>query len=105
VGIDCPGSVYAGYGLGDAAGGSRHLRMRGRRGCQKTVWQRVFVGARDAVTDRGVARPDSPSGPDDRRALGANLGPLDLRADDGFHGGVQQPVFVLKAKGPLIPGG
>ncbi len=44
------------------------------------------MGSSDAGTDRGVALADGPSGPNDRRAPGGNLGTLDSRADDGLHG-------------------
>ena len=63
-----------------------------------------------AIDDTGtdlwtVAQADGSSGPDDRRALGGNLGPPDSRADDGLHGGAQQPVVGRKAKGPRVPDG
>jgi hypothetical protein len=82
----------------DQAGASKHLRMEGRRVRQETVQQRVLVGVSDAGTDRGGARADGRSGPDDRRALGGNLSLLDSRADDRLHGGLNSLFSVVKRK-------
>lgn len=65
----------------------------------------VRLGARDAGPKRRTARADGPSCPDDRRALGGNLGPLDSRTDDRLHGGFQQPVLGREAKGSWLPDG
>jgi hypothetical protein len=84
VAIDVPGAVCDVHRLQDEAGASRHLRMEGCRRHQETVWERVCVGARDVGKGLGVAQADGPSCPDDRRALGENLGPLESRAYDGL---------------------
>ncbi len=105
VGVDGPGTVCDGHSLRDEAGASRHLRAEGCRGGQEAVPKRVRLGACNAGTDRGFARADGAHSPDDRRALGGDLGPLDSRPDDRFHGGSQQPVLGREAAGTRIPGG
>jgi len=55
----------------------------------------VRHGEGDKGIDRGVALAHGSGGPNDRRAHGGNLGPLDTRAKDRLHGGTQQPVLSL----------
>ena len=86
-------AVRDGIGLRNQAGISRHLPVEGRRGDQEAGPELMCLGACGAGANRGVAGADGPSRPDDRGALGANLGPLDSMADDSLHGGTQQPVF------------
>jgi len=62
----------------------------------------VCLGPGDEGTNRGVARADGTSGPDDRRALGGYSDSLDSRSDDGLHGGTQQPVLGCVAQGPRV---
>ncbi len=102
-GIDGPGTVCDGNFQRDEAGISRHLRMDGHRGRQETVRQLVRVGASEVEANRGVARADGSSAPDNRSEFGWNPGPLESRADDGLHGGAQQVVFGRKAKDPRVP--
>ncbi len=94
-----------GHGLRDEAGASRHLRAEEYRGGQETVPKLVRLGAGDAVANRRTARADGSSGPDGRGALGGNLGPLDLRADDRLHGGSQQLVLSREEQSPRVPNG
>ncbi len=105
VGVDGPGTVCDWHGLRDEAGASRHLRAEGCRGGQEAVPKLVCLGAGDAWTDRGFARADGAHSPDDRRALGGDLGPLDSRPDDRCHEGSQQPVLSSEAAGTRIPDG
>ena len=105
VGIDGSGTVCNGHGLRDEAGASRYLPMEGCGRSQEAVRELVRVGPSDAGADRGVARAHGASGPDDRRAHGGNLGPLDSRPDDRLHGGTQQPVLSREAQGARVPDG
>ena len=68
----------AGWGKSDRACAERRLRMEGGLGRQDTVRQPVSVGTEDAGIGREVAQADGPSGPDDSRPLGENLGPTGL---------------------------
>jgi hypothetical protein len=63
------------------------------------------MGAIDAGANWVVARADGPSGPDDRRSLGENLGPPGSRAHHLLHAVVQQTVLSCDAKGTRIPDG
>ena len=69
MGVGGPETVCDGQGLGDEASASRHLRLVGCRGGQEAVRKLLRLGACDTGTDRGVARTDGPSGPDDRGHL------------------------------------
>ena len=60
-------------------------------------------GAGDSGTNRRTARADGQSCPDYRRALGGNLGPLDLRSDDCLRGRSQQLVVSREAQSPRVP--
>ena len=102
VGVDGSGTVCNGHGLRDEAGASRHLSLEGRRGRQETVRELVRLGEGDEGAGRGVARAHGASCPDDRRAHGENLGPLNSRPDDRLHGGTQQPVLSREAQGPRV---
>ena len=102
VGVDGSGTVCDWHGLRDEAGASRYLPMEGCGRSQKAVRELVRVGPSDEGTNRGVARTDGPCRPDNRRALGGYSGPLDSRADDGLHGGTQQPVLSCDAQGPRV---
>ena len=102
VGVDGSGTVCNGHGLRDEAGASRYLPMEGCGRSQKAVRELVRVGPSDEGTNRGVARTDGPCRPDNRRELGGYSGPLDSRADDGLHGGTQQPVLGCQAQGPRV---
>ncbi len=105
VGVDGPGTVCDRPRLRDEAGASRHLRAEGCRGGQETVSKLVRLGAGDKGANRRTARADGPSCPDDRGALGGNLGPLDSRSDDRLHGGSQQLVLSCEAQSPRAPDG
>ena len=105
VGVDGSGTVCNGHSLRDEAGASRYLPMEGCGRSQEAVRELVRVGPGDEGTNREVARTDGPCRSDDRRALGGNLGPLDSRADDGLHGGTQQPVLGCEAQGPRVSDG
>ena len=102
VGVDVPGTVRDGHGLRDEAGASRYLPMERCGRSQEAVRELVRVGPGDEGANRGVARADGPCRTDDRRALGGYFGPLDSRADDGLHGGTQQPVLSCEAQGPRV---
>jgi len=102
VGVDGSGTVCDWHGLRDEAGASRYLPMEGCGRSQEAVRELVRVGPGDEGGDRGVARADGPRRSDDRRALGGYSGPLDSRADDGLHGGTQQPVLGCEAQGPRV---
>ena len=93
VGIDGSGTVCDWHGLRNEAGASRYLPMEGCGRGQEAVWGLVRVGPGDEGTNRGVARIDGPCRPDDRRALGGDLGPFDSNPDHRLHRGSQLPVL------------
>jgi hypothetical protein len=105
VGVDVLGTVRDGYGLRDEAAASRHLSIEGRRGPQENVRELVGLGKGDEGAGWGVARAYGVSGPDDRRADGGNLGPLESRPDDRLHGGTQKSVLRREAQGARVSGG
>ena len=57
------------------------------------------------VADWRTARSDGPSYPDGLGSLGGNLGPINSRADDRFHGGSQQPILGREAQALRGPDG
>ncbi len=98
MGVDVPGTVRDGYSLRDEAGASKNISVEGRRGRQENVRELVRLGKGDEGAGREFARPHGASVPDDLRAHGGNLDPLESRLYDRLHGGTQQHVSVVKRK-------
>ncbi len=71
--------------------------MERRLSRQENVPKLVRFGEDDEGAGRGVARAHDASVPNDRREHGGNIGQLDSRPYDRFHGGPQQAVLSREA--------
>lgn len=99
VGVDCLGEVCDRHGLRIEATASTYLRMGGHREGQEDVQKPVGLAVRDAGTNRSNARAEGTSGPDNRRGLGGNAGPLDSTSDDCPHRGLSSLFSDEKRRG------